>query len=110
MDPKDKSVETYENPFLPPPFDLDHIPQADKDYKIIEPKCEFDFFELHLWIKDIVLDQSDEIGLSESNLPLYIFPQTFHFLEFTIKCQAHYFPSQRAIVSSSGEALFTITP
>jgi hypothetical protein len=96
--------------FLPPPVDLDHIPLADKDYKITEPKCEFDFFELHLWLKDIFLDQSDEIGLWESNLPLYMFPQTFHFLEFALKCQSHYLPSQRAIVSSSGESLFTITP
>ena len=47
---------------------------ADKDYKITEPKCEFDFFELHFWLKDIFLDQSDEIGLWESNLPLYMFP------------------------------------
>jgi hypothetical protein len=47
MDPKDKSVETYKYPFLPPPIDLDHIPLADKDYKITEPKCEFNFFELH---------------------------------------------------------------
>jgi hypothetical protein len=110
MAPKAKSTETSENPFLPPPVDLDHIPLADKDYKITEPKCEFDFFELHFWLKDIFLDQSDEIGLWESNFPLYMFPQTFHFPEFSLKCQAHYFPSQRAIVSSSGETLFTITP
>jgi hypothetical protein len=47
MAPKEKSTETSENPFLPPPIDLDHIPLADKGYKIIELKCEFDFFELH---------------------------------------------------------------
>jgi hypothetical protein len=39
-----------------------------------------------------------------------MFPQTYHFPEFSLKCQAHYLPSQRAIVSSSGETLFTITP
>ena len=47
MAPKSKAVETEENPFLPPPVDLDRIPLADKEYLIVEPKCEFDFFELH---------------------------------------------------------------
>jgi hypothetical protein len=43
-------------------------------------------------------------------LPLYLFPQIHHFPEFTLKCQAHYIPDQRAIVSSSGDVLFFITP
>jgi hypothetical protein len=70
MAPKAKSTDTSENPILPPPVDLDHIPLMDKDYKITELRCEFDFFKFHSWIKDIFLDQSDEIGLWESNLPL----------------------------------------
>jgi hypothetical protein len=56
------------------------------------------------------LDQSDEIGLWESNIPLYIFPQIHHFPEFSLKSEAHYLPNHRVIVSSSGETLFTITP
>jgi hypothetical protein len=110
MPPKTKSVETFENMILTPPIDLDHIPLVDKDYKITYMKCEFEFFELHFWIKDIFLDQSDEIGLCKSNFPLYMFPQTFHFLKFSLKCQDHYLPGQRAIVSSSRETMFTITP
>jgi hypothetical protein len=86
MAPKSKSTETSENPFLPLPVDLERVPLADKYYKIIEPKCEFKFFELHFWIKDIFLDQSDEIVLWESNFPLYMFPHTFHFLKFSLKC------------------------
>jgi hypothetical protein len=39
-----------------------------------------------------------------------MFPQKYHFPEFALKCQAHYLLGQRAIVSSSGETLFTITP
>jgi hypothetical protein len=110
MAPKSKSTETSENLILPPHVDLDHIPLEHKDYKIIEPKCEFDFFELHFWLRYIFLDQSDEIGLWESNFPLYMFPQTFHFPELALKCQDHYLPGQRAIISSFGESLFTITP
>jgi len=63
MAPKAKSSETSENPFLPPPVDMDQIPLEDKDYKFTEPECEFNFFELHFWPKDIILDQSNEIGL-----------------------------------------------
>jgi hypothetical protein len=53
MAPKEKSTDMSENPILPPPVNLDHIPLEDKDYNITEPKCEFDFFELHFWLKDI---------------------------------------------------------
>jgi hypothetical protein len=63
MAPKSKSSKTVENPFLPPPIDLDRVPLYDKDYLIVEPKCEFDFFELHFWLKDGFMDQSDEIEL-----------------------------------------------
>jgi hypothetical protein len=110
MAPKSKKTEAEENPFLPPPVDLDRIPLADKDHLIADTRCEFDFADLQSWLKDIFLDQSDEIGLWESNLPLYLFPQVHHFPEFALKCQAHYLPDQRAIVSSSGETLFFITP
>jgi hypothetical protein len=39
-----------------------------------------------------------------------MFLETHHFPEFTLKCQDHYSPNQRAIISSSSETLFTITP
>ena len=110
MAPKGKSFDTSGNPMVPPPIDLDHIPMEDKDYKVADPKCEFDLFELHCWLKDNFLDQSDEIGLWESNLPLYMFPQTYPFPKFVLKCQASYLPSQRAITFHNGEILFTITP
>ena len=110
MVPKSKKLEVEENPFLPPPLDLDRIPLDDKDHLIVDTICEFDFAELQSWLKDTFLDQSDEIGLWESNLPLYIFPQVHRFPEFALKFQAHYLPDQRTIVLSSGETLFFITP
>jgi len=85
MAPKSKSSEIEENLFLPPPVNLDQTPLADKDYLIVELKCKFDFFELHFWFRDTFLYQSDEIGLWESNLPLYLFPQTYHFPKFALK-------------------------
>jgi hypothetical protein len=39
-----------------------------------------------------------------------MFPQVHHFPEFSLKCQAHYVPEQKAIVSSLGNVLFFITP
>jgi hypothetical protein len=83
---------------------------ADKDYLIADTRCDFDFTDLQSWLKDVFWDQSDEIGLWGSNFPLYLFPQVHHFPEFSLKCQAHYIPDQRAIVSSSGENIFFITP
>jgi hypothetical protein len=86
MVPKSKRTEVKENPFLLPPVDLDRIPLADKDHLIADTRCEFDFVDLQSWLKEVFLDQSDEIGLWKSNLPLYLFPQVHHFLEFTLKC------------------------
>ena len=85
MVPKSKQAEGEENLFLPPPIDLDNISLVDKDHLIINTKCDFDFVELQSWLKEVFLDQSDEIGLWESNLTLYLFPQIHPFLEFALK-------------------------
>jgi hypothetical protein len=110
MAPKSKQTKGEENPFLSPPVDLDKIPLVDKDQLIAYTKCDFDFLYLQSWLREVFLDQSDEIGLWESNLPLYLFPQIHHFPEFALKYQAHYIPEQRAVISSSREILFLITP
>jgi hypothetical protein len=110
MAPKSKKLVVEENPFLPPPVDLNQIPLADKDYLITDTRCKFDLAKLHTWFKYTFIDQRDEIGLWESNIPLYLFPQVHHFPEFSFKSQAHYLPNQRAIVSSYGDTLFSITP
>jgi hypothetical protein len=98
------------NPFIPPSVDLDKIPLVDKDRLIADTICGFEFSDLQSWLWEVFLDQSDEIGLWESNLPLYLFPQIQHFPEFALKFQAHYIPNQKAIISSSRDVLFFITP
>jgi hypothetical protein len=110
MAPKSKQVEGEENLFLPPPVNLDKIPPVDKDWLIVDTKCDFDLSDLQSWLREFFLDQSDEIGLWESNLPLYLFPQIHHFPEFALKCQAHYIPEQRFIISLFREILFLIMP
>ena len=44
MPPKKKGQEEHVNPLLHPPVDLDHIPLADRDYKIHETLFEFEIF------------------------------------------------------------------
>jgi hypothetical protein len=56
MVPKLKKEEAKENPFLPPPIDLDRIHLVDKDHLIADTRCEFDFVDLQLWLKNILLD------------------------------------------------------
>ena len=107
---KTKQAEEEENPFVPPPVDLDKVPLVDKDRLIADTICSFDFSDLQAWLREVFLDQSDEVGLWESNLPLYMFPQVHHFPEFALKCRAHYVPELKAIVSSLGNVLFFITP
>jgi hypothetical protein len=107
---KPRQVEGEANLFLPPLVNLDKIPLVEKDRLIADTKCNFNFSDLQSWLREVFLDQSDEIGLWESNLPLYLFPQIHHFPEFALKCQAHYIPEQRVFVSSSGDILFLITP
>ena len=72
MPPKKKNNGNPINQLLPPTIDLDHIPLAGRKYKITETKCEFDLFELYCWFEDNFIDQTDEIGLWESNLPFYV--------------------------------------
>jgi hypothetical protein len=107
---KPRQVEGEENPFLPPPVDLEKIPLVNKYQLIADTICDFNFSDLQSWLREVFLNQSDEIGLWESNLPLYLFPQIYRFPEFALRCQAHYIPDQKAIISSSGDVLFFITP
>jgi hypothetical protein len=106
---KTKQTKEEDNLFIPPPVDLDKIHLVDKDCLIADTICIFDFSDLQSWLREVFLDQSDEIGLWESNFPLYLFPQIHHFPEFALRYQAHYVPDQKAIVSSSGDVLFFIT-
>ena len=76
MAPKGKIINpTFEeNPPTSTSIDLDHVPLADSYYKIADREWEFEFHELHLWLKQKYLDQQDEIKLWESIFPLFSFP------------------------------------
>jgi len=59
-------------------------------------------------MEDQLIDQIDEIGLWDSQLPHYIFPQIHRAPEFVRKCHESYDPNQRAIISPIGEILCSI--
>ena len=65
------------SPLQPPVIDVEHIPLADKDFKISDPVTDFNLLELHYWSHDKSIDQADDVYLRDSNFPKYIVPQTF---------------------------------
>ena len=109
MPRKIKTQDKPINPLIPPSIDLDNIPLVDRDYRINEAQCDYDFLELYCSLEDKHVDKTYEIGLWDSKLPHYIFPLTFQAPEFTRRCQECYVPTQRAIISPAGDILFTIT-
>jgi len=46
MAPKKKEPEVF-NPMVHPLLDLDHLPLADRDFKIHETLSEFDLFDIY---------------------------------------------------------------
>jgi len=100
MAPKKKEQEIF-NPMLHPPLDLDHIPPANRDFKIHETLLEFDLFDIYIWWEDKFMEEMDDIGLSDTNLPSYIFPKTHSFPKLIKKCHSCYNPQQRAVMAAT---------
>jgi hypothetical protein len=63
MASKTRQAEEEENPFVSPPVNLDKFPLVDKDRLIADTVCSFDFSDLQSWLREVFLDQSDEVGL-----------------------------------------------
>ena len=72
------------NPMQPLVVDVEHTPLADRDFKINDTVTEFNLLELHCWSHEKSIDQVDEVYIWESNLPKYVFPQTFQCPEVVI--------------------------
>jgi hypothetical protein len=81
MAPKSKHSEIEENPFLP--LLLTWTESLCRQRSLIsEPKVRIDFLELHLWLKDTFLDQSDEIGTLGVQSPTVFSPKFTISLSF----------------------------
>lgn len=91
MAPTQKEPKIF-NPMVHPPLYLDHLPLADRDSKIHETLSEFDLFNVYFWWEDKFMEEIDEIGLRDTNLPFYIFPKTQSCPKMIKKCHSCYNP------------------
>jgi len=96
-------------PISTPHLDVDHLPLVDKDFQIKETSAQESLLKVHCQSRDRFLNHADEIGLWESNLPKYRFPQVHIFPEIVHMCYACYIPSHRTIMSHDQKVLFTVT-
>lgn len=104
---KKKAIE--ESTVTPTQLELDHIPIVDSIFKVVEAKCEFYFYELHLWLKQNYLNQQGPIRFWESLLPFYRFPKTHEFPNLISWCQAKYDLVKRVVMAQNGDILITIS-
>lgn len=96
-------------PLTTPHRDLDHLPLANRDFKVKD--LTFDETPLILYCKywDNYLNHADRIGLLESNLPKYQFTTVHIFPNITHQCHANYDPNMRVVKTLDQKILFTIT-
>ena len=66
-------------PITTPHRDLDHLPLADRDFQIKDLTFDDSPLRLHCKFQDLYLNNVDDIGLWESNLPTYQFPSVYIF-------------------------------
>jgi len=96
-------------PITTPHLDLDHLPLVDKDFQIKYTDVREFPVKLYYQYKDQHLNKADQIGLWESNLPRYQFPEVHIFPKNFHYCHTNYSPNQRAVMSPNEDVLFTIT-
>ena len=90
-------------------LDLNHLPLADSDFQIKDTSTQGHLLQIHYLSSNKYLNHADDIGLWDSNLPKYQFPQVHIFLEIVHMCHACYIPSHRAIMSHDQKVWFTFT-
>lgn len=76
-----------------PHLDLDHLPLADKDFQIKDTFVHESPLKLYCRYRDQYLNDADKIGLWESNLPKYQFPEVHIFPKNFRYCHANYIPN-----------------
>ena len=66
-------------PVFTPHLNLDYLPLANRDFQIKVTVTNDLMIKIYCLVRDTHLNQADEIGLWESNLPKYVFPQVHCF-------------------------------
>ena len=96
-------------PLNAPHRDLDYLPLAYRDFQVKDLVLSENPLRIFFHCRDNFINDSDIIGLWESNLPMYFLPSVHIFPELIHYCHANYHPSQRAVLSLSQNILFPIT-
>ena len=86
-------------PITTPHLHLDHLPLVDKYFQIKDTTVLEPLLKVHCQSRNKFLNHVDEIGLWESNLPKYQFPQINIFPKIVHICYACYIPNHRTIMS-----------
>lgn len=104
----DSQISLNFMPISTPHRDLDHLPLADKDFQIKDSFVQESFLKLYYRYGDQYLNHVDYIGLCESGLLKYQFPQVHIFPDIIHYCHMNYNPSQREMMAPNHSVLFTI--
>jgi len=96
-------------PITTPHRDLDYLLLANKYFQIKDLTFDDSPLRLHCKYQNLYLNNVDNIGLWESNLPKYEFPSVHIFLDIVHQCHANYNPNLRAVMSPDQQIHFTIT-
>jgi len=97
-------------PLNPPNKELEAIPLVDKDELITDFVAPRNHLKTYCQLRNTHLDNSDQYGIWQSNLPLYFLPSVNIFPEIIHLCAENYDQNLRAVKSPSGSILFHITP
>lgn len=66
-------------PISTPHLNLDHLPLTDKNFQIKDTSVRESPLKLYYQYRDQYLNHADKIGLWESHLPKYQFPEVHIF-------------------------------
>ena len=75
----DAPISMDVRPISTPHLDLYHLPLADKDFQIQDTYVLEFPIKLYCQYRDQYLNQADKIGVQESDLPKYQFPEVHIF-------------------------------
>ena len=97
-------------PLNAPHKELEWIPLADRDFQIDDLVGDKPHLQAFCEIRNSYKNKADIFGIWESNIPIYYLPSVNVFPDLIHQCCANYEPYQRAVMDSSGNVLFHITP
>lgn len=97
-------------PLNAPHKELEWLPLANRDFQINDMEGDKLHLQAFCEIRNSYRNKTDIFGIWESNMPIYYLSSVNVFPDLIHQCCANYEPSQRAMMDSSRNVLFHITP